>query len=222
MTVATQVNLTFHGVGPQRRVLDAGEARVWIGSHAFAEILDAVRDRNDVTLSFDDGNTSDIREALPQLVRRGLRATFFVVAGRIGSPGFLSADDVRHLAAEGMAIGCHGMRHRPWRRLSEADLHEELVDARARLQALAEEPVQAAACPFGAYDRRVLGALRGHGYTRVYTSDGGRAPAGDWLQARTSLGPGDDAARVLRILHDDPPTWRLARGRAKTLVKRWR
>ena len=57
--------------------------------------------------------------ALPALRERGLTATFFVVAGRLGEPGFLDERGVRALADAGMAIGCHGMRHRPWRGLDE-------------------------------------------------------------------------------------------------------
>ena len=55
-----------------------------------------------------------------------------------------------------MGIGCHGMRHRPWRGLDEAALHEELVEAKAVLERIIERPVCDAACPFGTYDRRVL------------------------------------------------------------------
>ncbi len=47
--------------------------------------------------------------------------------------------------------------------------------------------VTQAACPFGAYDRRVLRSLRGYGYERVFTSDGGRLRADRWLQARNSV-----------------------------------
>ena len=51
----------------------------------------------------------------------------------------------------------------------------------------AGEPVTSAACPFGAYDRQVLAALRRHGYSQVFTSDRRRARLGDWLQPRYSI-----------------------------------
>ena len=52
--------------------------------------------------------TSDFVYGLPALLDRGLTATFFVVAGRLGEPGFLSENDVRTLVSAGMTIGCHG------------------------------------------------------------------------------------------------------------------
>lgn len=217
-----RVNLTFHGVGPRTRQLDPGEDRVWVSSERFASVLDAIAERDHVAIMFDDGNVSDVDEALPALLARGLQATFFVVAGRLGAPGFLDEDGVRLLAGEGMTIGCHGMQHRSWRHLDDRDLDEELSAARRRLERAVGRPVAQAACPFGAYDRRVLRSLRRYGYERVYTSDGGTARSGGWLQPRTSLGNDDAPQHVGKIIAGDAPAWRSLPGRAKTTVKRWR
>jgi peptidoglycan/xylan/chitin deacetylase (PgdA/CDA1 family) len=218
----TLANITFHGVGLHPRAIEAGEDRVWISSTRFAEILDTLAQHDDVAIMFDDGNTSDVREALPALLERGLQATFFVVAGRLGTPHFLSEDDVRLLADRGMTIGSHGMRHRSWRNLDDRDLNEELGEARRRLEGVVGRPVTHAACPFGAYDRRVLGALRSHGYERVFTSDGGPARSDRWLQARTSLGKDHTAADVERMLSAEAPALASLRVQAKSLAKRWR
>jgi peptidoglycan/xylan/chitin deacetylase (PgdA/CDA1 family) len=211
------VNLTFHGIGSCERPLDEGEDTVWVSEARYDAALDAVASRRDVRLSFDDGNASDVELGLPGLERRGLTATFFVVADRIDRPGFLSAEDLRLLLDAGMSIGCHGMRHRPWRETDDDALHEELVTARAAIEAAAGTKVTTAACPFGSYDRRVLRTLRRAGYERVYTSDRGPAREDEWLQARTSITEQDaDLDPILSLRR--PP---LAR-RAKQLVKRWR
>jgi peptidoglycan/xylan/chitin deacetylase (PgdA/CDA1 family) len=215
------INLTFHGVGEPPRPLEAGEADVWVSREMFLDLLDAAAGRDDVHITFDDGNASDVRHALPALRERGLRATFFVVAGRLGEPHFLSADDVRELAAAGMEIGCHGMRHRRWRGLDERELHEELVQAKARLEAIIERPVKGAACPFGAYDRQVIRTLRRSGYAHVYTSDRGTTRERDFLQARNSVNPHDAPDLLHRIAALDAPHRALAH-RAKLVVKRWR
>jgi peptidoglycan/xylan/chitin deacetylase (PgdA/CDA1 family) len=207
------INLTFHGIGAPSRSLEPGEESVWVGTERFAAVLDAVRGRDDVRVTFDDGNRSDLEIALPALRERGLTATFFVVAGRLGAPEFLSADDVRTLAAAGMKIGSHGMHHRPWR---EADLEEEVGGAKALLEAAAGRPVDEAACPFGSYDRRVLSALKRAGFARVYTSDRGAADPGAWLQARTSITERDALEPILSA--GPAPLSK----RAKLAVKRWR
>lgn len=180
--------LTFHGIGAVQRPLDPGEDEVWLRSEEFAPVLDAAAPHSDcVRLTFDDGNASDVEVALPELRARGMHATFFVVAGKLGENGYLDEGGVRALADAGMGIGCHGMRHRPWRHLADAELHEELVAARAVLERIVERSVDEAACPFGSYDRRVLARLRAAGYKHVFTSDGGWAHPGAWLQGRNTL-----------------------------------
>lgn len=211
------INITFHGIGTPPRELDPGEQDVWVSREQFSALLDRAEGRRDVAIMFDDGNASDLELALPALHDRGLTGTFFVVAGRLGMPGFLSADDVLELARAGMEIGCHGMCHRPWRGLDGAKLHEELVDAKATLEDVLGRAVTRAACPFGAYDRHVLQGLRRAGYAHVYTSDRGKARWNAFLQARNTIGPHDGADVLERISSGTG----LSR-RAHLALKRWR
>jgi len=216
------INLTFHGVGEPRRRLDPGESDVWVSREQFLALLDSVEGRSEVRISFDDGNASDVEHALPSLRERGLNATFFVVAGRLGTPGFLDAAGVEELAAAGMTIGCHGMRHRAWRGLDDVALREEVIEAKAMLEGVVARPVTQAACPFGSYDRRVLRRLRGSGYHHVYTSDRGTSRSRDFLQARNSIGPDDDPGVLERIMLRESAPYRTLPRRAKLAVKRWR
>lgn len=216
------INLTFHGIGEPGPELEPGEAELWVSRERFNSLLDAVADRGDVRITFDDGNASDLEHALPALRERGLTATFFVVAGRLGTPRFLGPDGVSELSAAGMRIGCHGMRHRPWRGLDAAALHEELVESRAVLERIIERPVSDAACPFGTYDRRVLRKARGSGYRLLFTSDRGTARADQFVQARNSVVSGDAPDLLGRIAALEGAPHRLLRRRTKQAVKRWR
>ncbi len=215
-------NLTFHGVGEPMRRLGPGELDVWIDEDRLSSILDAVAGRDDVRISFDDGNASDVLIALAQLRRRGLTATFFVVSQRLGLPGFLDEEDLVALVGEGMTIGCHGMHHRPWRGLGDLALREETWSARQRLEAIVDRPVTQAACPFGAYDRRVLSQLSHLGYGRVFTSDGGPARAESWLQPRTTIRRGDRADVLERIVAMAGSRRQAFPRLVKSTVKRWR
>jgi peptidoglycan/xylan/chitin deacetylase (PgdA/CDA1 family) len=213
------INLCFHGIGTPSEGIPAEEAAYWIKTDTFRRVLDQVVERPDVGLTFDDGNASDVTVALPELVDRGRVAEFFVIAGRLGNTGSLSAGDVRGLHGARMGIGSHGMHHRVWRKLSPADRHEEFVAARDRLEEVLGEPVSTAACPLGRYDRATLTALRRLRYTRVYTSDRALARPGTWRQARFSLRAGDTADDVaLWLRHGDRYTVRAADA-ARTFVK---
>jgi len=186
----TAIGLIFHGIGLPQRDLEPGEAPYWISTDRFERILDQLQGtfRPDlIRLSFDDGNASDHDIALPRLLARGLKADFFVLVGRIGQEGSLSADQVRALRAAGMAIGSHGIAHLDWRQLDGPALEAELAESRAALGALLAYPVTAAGIPFGAYNARVLRALRRAGYAVAYSSDRGRMQLDAFLRPRTSV-----------------------------------
>ena len=155
--------LNFHGVGPVTRSIDEGERDCWLDRDHFESVLDALAGFPQVQLTVDDGNASDVECILPALVERHLTASFFVCSGWLDLPTFLSRSQVLELQTVGMKIGSHGVAHRPWRGLSPSDLAVELAGSRRVLEDLCQVPVVTAACPFGSYDRRVLGALRNTG-----------------------------------------------------------
>jgi peptidoglycan/xylan/chitin deacetylase (PgdA/CDA1 family) len=216
------VNLTVHGIGPADRPVEEAERGTWVSVAQFEQVLDAVAGLDDVRITFDDGNASDVEIALPRLLERGLTAEFFPLAGLLGEPGRVDAAGVKELVAAGMTIGSHGWAHRDWRRISDATAEQEFTDAHRALAEVAGQPIAHVAVPFGSYDRRVLGYLRAAGVRRVYTSDGGRARPDAWLQARTSLREDTDAAWIRRVLDPAPPLKARARRHAAQAVKRVR
>jgi peptidoglycan/xylan/chitin deacetylase (PgdA/CDA1 family) len=217
------VNVCFHGVGTPRRELEPDEDLYWVTQRQFLDILDDLTGwQQQVRVSFDDGNSSDVDIALPALAERGLRADFFVLAGRLHSPGSLGEDDVRELRRNGMQIGTHGMAHRSWRGMDPATCQQELVVARESLAEVAGTPIDAAACPLGQYDRRVLADLRRLGYARVYTSDRRHARRGAWLQPRFSVRSHDTVESVRAAAVSRPGLRRRLRLNAIGLAKRIR
>lgn len=194
------INLCFHGIGTCLREREKGESRYWISEDRFVDILDAIEGQSHVRLSFDDGNASDVEVALPELSRRGLAATFFAVAGRLDDLDSIRAAELRQLRAAGMNIGSHGWAHIPWRHLNPAQQHQEFVEARSALAEASGGVVDEAALPLGRFDRRVLAALRQHGYRTVYSSDRLPARPDAWLQGRFSVTKDDSAESVRAII----------------------
>jgi peptidoglycan/xylan/chitin deacetylase (PgdA/CDA1 family) len=213
------VNICFHGVGQPQRSLEPGEERYWISTKLFMNVLDLVADHPRARLSFDDGNDSDARIALPALRERRMSASFFLLAGRIGQRGSLDHDDAIQLASAGMTIGSHGMNHRSWRSVPTEGLVEELDTARLILEQATETKIDAVACPLGEYDRRVLREIRNRGYARVMTSDRAYATEGAWLQPRFSVRAGDDDQSISKILSATPSRLRAARAGTRILLK---
>lgn len=219
---ASVVTITVHGIGPTERELDPDEDRTWIRIEQFDLLLDMVAGRDDVRLTFDDGNASDVHIALPRLLERGLQAEFFVLAGQLGHPGRLDADGVRELVRSGMTVGSHGWAHRDWRRVTEAEAADEFARAADVLGDVVGGQVRTVAVPFGSYDRHVLRRLREARVTRVYTSDGGRARPTAWLHPRNSIRHDSGAAWVTGVLDRRTRLTVRARRFAARTVKRTR
>ena len=199
-----RIHLCFHGIGVPRREREPGEAHYWVAEELFLRVLDLLPGRDDVDLSFDDGNRSDVEIALPALAERGLSAMFFALAGRLNDPDSLEPAALIRLRRAGMRIGTHGWAHVPWRGLSDKDARRELIDARTTLEQASGTRIHQAALPLGRYDRRLLQRLRAAGYDRVFTSD--RMPAGErsWLSPRYSVTQTDTLASVQGILAHRP------------------
>lgn len=216
------IGISFHGIGDPHPGLSADDQAYFITRDFFLALLDEIVGHSEVELSFDDGYVSDIEIALPALVERSLSARFFPVAGRLGEPGFVDAISIETMASAGMVIGSHGMRHRSWRNLDAESANEEFSVARSIIAKAAGKSVTTASCPFGAYDRHVLRALRRCGYTKVFTSDRRRAQRGAWLQPRYSV-TGEDNLETVRsnILGPLPMHDRMRRA-AIVRVKAWR
>jgi peptidoglycan/xylan/chitin deacetylase (PgdA/CDA1 family) len=216
-------NICFHGIGTPGRTLEPDEDLYWVTPAQFEKLVEVISRFPSVRITFDDGNASDAAIALPLLLQHNLKATFFVLAGRLDMPGSLAATEVRGLVQQGMSVGSHGMWHRPWRSLDDSQLQEELSEASEVIAQAAGRPVSQVACPFGSYDRRVLGAVRRRGFSRVYTVDGGPARADAWLQSRYTIRAGDSPADIERLARSPrgDAASQFVRS-AKSFVKRWR
>jgi peptidoglycan/xylan/chitin deacetylase (PgdA/CDA1 family) len=133
--------------------------------------------RGTAVLTFDDGFADAVDVVAPMLRRHGLRATFYVNPGLLGTQHdlvggaagrLLDAEGVRELHAAGMELGSHAMTHRDLRTLGDAELAEELVASRAAIERLTGVPCRTLAYPYGLYDRRVARAAADAGYELAF------------------------------------------------------
>lgn len=214
--------VNFHGIGRPGRELEDGEESYWVERDEFFRVLDAVTDRPEIELTFDDGNESDISIALPALKERGLTATFYPLAGRLDASGSLTGSDVARLTREGMGIGSHGWRHQPWPTMSESDVALELVDAREALSEVSGIAIEDAALPMGQYNRKVLRQLRAAGYVSVVNSDRRNERRRGWLRPRFTFAARDTVHGLLAEMAAADSLRHRARTGLVGTAKRWR
>ncbi|WP_449394512.1 polysaccharide deacetylase family protein [Devosia riboflavina] len=214
--------INFHGIDEPARDLEPGEAPFWLSRAQFCAALDRVAihpNRRQIGITFDDSNKSDLTIAVPELLKRGLTARFFILTGRFGAEGSLDESDVRELFGAGMDIGSHGVAHRDFTRLAPDELREELSQSKMALEQLRHGTINAFSVPFGRYNAKVLTAIRTAGYRAIYTSDGGRSNPDHFLRPRRSLRNDMSMRDVDRVLTDRLSLVRRLRRTASAAVK---
>jgi peptidoglycan/xylan/chitin deacetylase (PgdA/CDA1 family) len=218
--------LCFHGLGKPHCFVNSDEAPYWIDVDKFIRILNQASNfptaEPKIVFTFDDGNESDVRFALPELSKRGFTGTFFLLAGHLGKKGYLDVAMVKDLLDAGMKIGSQGMDHRDWRTLDRSALRTELIDARRKLEDITQHPVSTVAIPFGSYDRYVLKQLMGEPWECIYTTDRGLARSGSAIKPRETVDVFTQDQNLLsRLSVDASPVLRMRRQMSR-LYKRLR
>ena len=135
--------------------------------HSFAE---RSLGEKSVCITFDDGCETDLIAAAPILKNFGFGATFYITAGFVGKPGYLSEERVRSLRSEGFEIGCHSLSHPYLTDIDGDRLHDEVAGAKERVQRMAEASVEHFSCPGGRWNESVASAVKSAGYQTMATS----------------------------------------------------
>lgn len=138
-----------------------------------------------VVITFDDGYVDNLA-AFEALEKRGMRATWFIVAGSLGGspawpadgrpPGrLLNQSELRQMQSAGMEIGSHSMHHRRLPTLDDEKLATDLSESKSLLEAVTAQPVSSFAYPYGAWDTRCAAAVKMAGYRAACTTRTGWA-----------------------------------------------
>jgi peptidoglycan/xylan/chitin deacetylase (PgdA/CDA1 family) len=213
----TNMVLAYHEVMPESNYAYC------VTSEAFAEqlrLLDSLKKTKllDAQITFDDGEQSQLHNALPLLAEYEFKATYFVTPGLIGTAAkFLGWDDLKALQAAGHSVQSHGWSHKFLTFCSEADLAHELRASKQSLEKNLGISVEEISVPGGRWNRRVLQACAAAGYRRVYISDpwveteiAGMKIIGRFMVRRTTA-----IAELEKIVAKDPGTLRKLRLRSQ-------
>jgi peptidoglycan/xylan/chitin deacetylase (PgdA/CDA1 family) len=175
MAMASRQNavLAYHEVMPESNYAYC------VTSSAFAEhlrLFDLLRKSGDrklsVEITFDDGEHSQLHNAMPLLAEHGISATYFVTPGLIGTAAkFLGWDELRALQNAGHSIQSHGWSHKFLTFCSDDELAHELGASKQILEEKLGAAVDEISVPGGRWNQRVITACANAGYKRVFVSD---------------------------------------------------
>lgn len=116
-------------------------------------------------------------EGLDPPSRDALAERLLETAGPDPDDAGMRSEDVRTLAAAGLEIGFHTLRHHRLTGLDDDELRAAMVDGRDRLAELAGAPLDTISYPHGKADDRVSSAARAAGYRAGFTNGPGAMTA---------------------------------------------
>jgi peptidoglycan/xylan/chitin deacetylase (PgdA/CDA1 family) len=135
-------------------------------------------------VTFDDGFQNIVDNALPELQKRGIPSTLFVVTESLGGnrgwehrggddtrqEKVMSVEQLRQLSPELVTIGSHTMTHPLLPSLDRSQLQQELAGSRRKLEQILNREVNLLSFPYGGFNDTVVNSCREAGYARVFTA----------------------------------------------------
>ncbi len=120
-----------------------------------------------VAITFDDGYTDQLENAVPILRRYGFPATFYIVPGLVGRPGYLDWDGVQALVDNGMEVGAHTVSHVELTSLKPREARFEIVESRRILEEELGIEVHSFSYPAGDYSINIARMVHHAGFTNA-------------------------------------------------------
>ena len=126
-----------------------------------------------IVLTFDDGYQDAYDTAFPLLRRYGMTGTFYIITDKIGTPGYLTWDEVSEMRAAGMIFGSHTLSHPDLKTLPSGTLKREIIASKKLLEQKLGGNVTDFCYPSGKYDDAVVAEVRRDGYKTAVTTHSG-------------------------------------------------
>lgn len=126
-----------------------------------------------IAITFDDGWRTQYENALPILNKYHTVGTFYIYTGVIGSPAYMTWEDLHALVNSGMEIGDHTKNHPRLTKINPSKWDEEIIGSKKTLERNLHVQVNDFAFPYGNYNDKVVEFIKQAGYVSARTSDKG-------------------------------------------------
>jgi peptidoglycan/xylan/chitin deacetylase (PgdA/CDA1 family) len=123
-----------------------------------------------VALTFDDGYADAYTEVLPVLGRYRFSATFYIISGIVGQPGYMTWEQIAALRDAGMEIGAHTVSHLDLTSLDWGTAGYEIAQSKADIEHHLGSSVMSFCYPTGLYNPAIEEQVRSAGYSSATTT----------------------------------------------------
>lgn len=126
--------------------------------------------KENIVFTFDDGGASFCRLIAGVLEEFGYKGHFFITTQFIGSPGFITKEEIIELERRGHIVGSHAHSHEHLYKLTEKQVRQEWYNSVSILSNILGHPIKEASIPNGDLSEIVLNEAYAAGLREVYTS----------------------------------------------------
>jgi len=131
-----------------------------------------------VLLTFDDGYNGSFNYVIPELKKREMKATFFIITNMLGvfstRYAHITKKQLKTIADNKLfSIGSHTITHPHLLELDEDEFEEEIEDSKEVLEKLTGRKVLAFAYPYAEYDEKVIEKVIDEGYEVAFGVENG-------------------------------------------------
>ena len=133
--------------------------------------------QNHIVITFDDCAVSLFDFAIPELVKRGMKAVFYMPTAHMGDYNIwdvknngtarsdvMSGDQIKQLVEMGMEVGSHSHHHIELGKLSEQEAFEEVAESKKILEETLGRNIYSIAYPYGDIPQGFKASLKKAGY----------------------------------------------------------
>lgn len=161
-----------------------------------------------VVLTFDDGYADFYSVAWPVLRQHQFAAVSYVVSGFLGTPGYITAEQVAELDHAGIEIGAHTVTHVDLTTVQAAEVGHQVADSKSALEQILNHPVLDFCYPSGRHNAAVVKAVQAAGFDTATTTQFGTAESTDnrYVWPRVRVEGGEPLARFGQNLGAPDPT----------------
>jgi peptidoglycan/xylan/chitin deacetylase (PgdA/CDA1 family) len=200
------VVLYYHSIPAEQRALFADQLDTAL---RMARAIDVTQEvalpsgERMVGITFDDAFENFVSEALPELQKRKVPATMFVISGALGKAfgpaatpeRVMTVAQLRELPSDLISLGSHTLTHPYMPEVGEATAFRELRESKTTLERILGREISTFSFPFGGFTPRLIDMAKEAGYRRVFTT---------LPQFAFSTGPHELVVGRVRV---DPTDW---------------
>jgi len=189
-----------------------------------------------ISITFDDGLLSVLRNALPELKKKEIPTTIFIPAAKLDSypkweqkgqeiyyeDRILNRDEIKKLSDQGIEIASHTLHHTDLRNVHLKVAKDELRLSKSILEEIIGKEVVSFSFPYGSYNSDLIDIAFDSGYSSVYTTQPEviSLPTKRKIFGRVGVNP-DDSLLEFKLKAAGAYSWLPTAIRLKKIIKRF-